>query len=148
MGGDTFSLILVVSLKMEASLLTITELSTVHGVCHKSRKREQTKIIIIIIMMMINNALLWSKEWLTTAGTQHLTTVTVKKFSKDTQEMPQSGNGTALPRHQKKDRWGTNNDKTNVTYEKRIKEKNHQRKRKKNCNRGTSSVGKLLTDLK
>ena len=34
----------------------------------------------------------------------------------DTQEVPQSSN-PAFPRNQKKERWGTNNDQTNPTYE-------------------------------
>ena len=36
-------------------------------------------------------------------------------MNKDTQEMPQSWT-TAFPRRQKKDRWGTNNNKANITY--------------------------------
>ena len=39
-----------------------------------------------------------------------------KNINKDTQEMPQSRSG-AFPRHQKMERWGTNKDKTNVTFE-------------------------------
>ena len=44
---------------------------------------------------------------------------------------PRNGTITklALPRHQKKERWGTNNDKTNVTYE------STDSRTKKNCNR-------------
>ena len=40
----------------------------------------------------------------------------IKKISEDTQEMPQLWS-TAFPKCQKKERWGTNNDKTNPTYE-------------------------------
>ena len=36
-------------------------------------------------------------------------------INEDNQEMPQS-RSTALPKHQKKRRWGTNNDKTVATY--------------------------------
>ena len=36
-------------------------------------------------------------------------------ISQDTQEMPQS-RSTTYPKHQKKERWGTTNDKTNATY--------------------------------
>ena len=39
-----------------------------------------------------------------------------QNISEDIQKMPQSRN-TALPRHQRKERWGTNKDTTNVTYE-------------------------------
>ena len=42
--------------------------------------------------------------------------VSTKMWEKYTQAMPQS-RSTALPKHQKKERWGTNNDKTNVIYE-------------------------------
>ena len=38
----------------------------------------------------------------------------LKPISKDTQEMPDS-RGTVLPRHQKKESWGTNKDKTKAT---------------------------------
>ena len=40
-----------------------------------------------------------------------------KHISEATQEMPQS-QSTALPRHQRKEGWGTNNGKTNATYSK------------------------------
>ena len=39
-----------------------------------------------------------------------------KNIGKDIQKMPQSWS-TALPRHQKNERWRTNNDKTNATHE-------------------------------
>ena len=40
--------------------------------------------------------------------------VTCKKINKDTQEMPLWRK--AFPRHEKKERWGTNNAKTNATW--------------------------------
>ena len=52
--------------------------------------------------------------------------------------MPQTRQ-TALPRHQKKERWGTNKDNTNTTYE------TTDTQTKKNCDRRTVlewSVGK------
>ena len=61
-------------------------------------------------------------------------------ISEDTQKTPQS-RSTALPRHQMKERWETNNDKTNATYE------TTDAQTKKNCNRGTAleqSVEKIL----
>ena len=54
--------------------------------------------------------------------------------------MPQS-RSTTLRRHKKKERWRTNKDKTNTTYE------TTDAQTKKNCNRGTAlgrSVGKLV----
>ena len=39
----------------------------------------------------------------------------IKHIRKDTQEMPQL-RSTTLPRHQMKESWGTNYDKTNVTW--------------------------------
>ena len=36
-------------------------------------------------------------------------------YSEETQEMPES-RSTVLPRHQKKDRWERNEDKTNITH--------------------------------
>ena len=66
-----------------------------------------------------------------------------KNISEDIQEMPQS-QSTSLPRHEKKDRWGTNNDKTNSIYEAKDAQP-------KNCNRGFAlerSVGKLLSITK
>ena len=39
-----------------------------------------------------------------------------KNINKDTEEMPQSWS-TAFPRHQEQERQGTNNNKTNATYE-------------------------------
>ena len=42
--------------------------------------------------------------------------VICKGINEDNQEKPQS-QSTAFTRHQRKERWGTNNDKTNVTYE-------------------------------
>ena len=66
--------------------------------------------------------------------------VSYVNISEDTREMPQSQN-TAFPRHQKKEGWGSNNDKTNVIYE------TTDSRKKKNCNRGTTlewSAEKLL----
>ena len=63
-----------------------------------------------------------------------------KNISQGTLELPQS-RSTALPRHQKKERWGTNKEKTIATYETTDAQK------KKNCNRGNAlerSVVKLL----
>ena len=40
----------------------------------------------------------------------------VRYITEGTQEMPQS-RSTALTRHQKRERWGTNKDKTNAIYE-------------------------------
>ena len=56
----------------------------------------------------------------------------------DSQEMSQS-QSTVLPGHQTKERWGTNKDKTNPTYE------TTDTVTKRNCNSGTvleRSVGK------
>ena len=52
-----------------------------------------------------------------------------RPISEDTQEMPQSRN-TVLKRHQKKERWGTNKDRTNSTFE--------TTEKKKNCNGGAA----------
>ena len=51
------------------------------------------------------------------------------KICEDTQEMPQ-WRSTALPKHQKKERWGTNKDRTNTIYETtdtndELQQKNH-----------------------
>ena len=65
---------------------------------------------------------------------------TICNISEDTREMPQLRR-TAFPRHNKRERRGTNNDKTNVTYE------TIDAQRKKNYNRGTAlerSAGKQL----
>ena len=56
------------------------------------------------------------------------------------QEMPQSRSLSFL-RHQKKDRWGINNDKQGTQKNKRKKDAfwNHRRTNKeKNCNKGTA----------
>ena len=53
-----------------------------------------------------------------------------KYIGEDSQNKPQSGT-PAFQRHQTKDRWGTNNDKTNATYE------TTDAQAKKNSNRGT-----------
>ena len=53
------------------------------------------------------------------------------KVSEDTLERPQS-RSTVLPRYQKKERWGTNNDKRNAIYEPT------DAQTKTNCNRGTA----------
>ena len=45
-----------------------------------------------------------------------LVIITGKNISEDTQEMPQS-RSTTFPRHQKKERWGINKDKTNTAFE-------------------------------
>ena len=52
--------------------------------------------------------------------------------SEDTQEMTLSRSTAFLRDHKKKDRWGTNNDKTNATDE------TTDTQTKKNCNRRTA----------
>ena len=54
-----------------------------------------------------------------------------RNMSNDNQEMPQP-RSTGFPRHQKKERWGTNTDKTNATY------RNTNAQTKKNCTRRTT----------
>ena len=64
-------------------------------------------------------------------------------YCKATQKMPQS-RSTVFPRHLKKERWGSNHDKINATYE------ITSAQTKKNCNRGTAleqSVGKVSGGL-
>ena len=62
-------------------------------------------------------------------------------IGENTQEMPQS-RITILPRHQKKERWSTNNDKTNATYETK------DAQTEKNCDRDAAferSIGAKIS---